>query len=180
MKSYCIAITGLPGCGKTTVGREVAVRLALPFLDKDTFLEQLFDERGVGDVEWRQRLSLASNHLFRGEAEAQRRVVLASHWRPPGLDGPSGTPTEWLSKHYDRVVELYCLCPVEVASRRFTTRSRHAGHLDGRRTPEEVEAWMRRYERHLPLGIGTQVRISMGVHPDRVAVMVREAIGIEA
>lgn len=35
-----VALIGLPGSGKSTVGRQLARRLALPFLDSDTVLEQ--------------------------------------------------------------------------------------------------------------------------------------------
>ena len=50
MRDYCIAVTGLPGSGKSTVGRTVARSLDCAYLDKDDFLEQLFDQRGTGDI----------------------------------------------------------------------------------------------------------------------------------
>lgn len=36
----CIALIGLPGSGKSTVGRQLARRLQLPFLDSDQLIEQ--------------------------------------------------------------------------------------------------------------------------------------------
>ena len=35
-----IALIGLPGCGKSTVGRQLARRLNVPFFDSDQVLEQ--------------------------------------------------------------------------------------------------------------------------------------------
>lgn len=35
-----IALIGLPGCGKSTVGRQLARRLPCPFLDSDSAIEQ--------------------------------------------------------------------------------------------------------------------------------------------
>jgi len=35
-----ISLVGLPGCGKTTVGRQLARRLQLPFTDSDQVIEQ--------------------------------------------------------------------------------------------------------------------------------------------
>lgn len=36
-----ISLVGLPGCGKTTVGRQLARRLRVPFLDTDQHIEDL-------------------------------------------------------------------------------------------------------------------------------------------
>ncbi len=152
-------VTGLPGSGKSTVGERVASTLDIPFLDKDNFLEDLFEERGIGDANWRQKLSLGSNALFQKEAETKRRVVLVSHWRPKNQGGSSGTPTEWLSGTFNRIVELYCACPLGLAARRFKMRKRHPGHLDGNRSNDQLLEWMRRYESQLPLMLGTQVTI---------------------
>ena len=181
MNSCCVAVTGLPASGKSTLGREIAARLKWPFFDKDTFLEQLFGSFGTGDSEWRQSLSTMSNDLFRMKAEAHQRVVLASHWRPPDEDGPSGTPTDWLAHRYDSVVEVCCVCPVEVAVQRFSTRTRHPGHLDGRRKREDLEAWMRRYVSCLPLSLGAQIHVSTvdTVPLDALVSEIRHAIRVD-
>ena len=36
----CISLVGLPGPGKSTVGRQLARRLQLPFFDSDHVIEQ--------------------------------------------------------------------------------------------------------------------------------------------
>jgi shikimate kinase len=53
-----IIFVGLPGSGKTTIGRQMGRRLGLPFLDSDTVIEQrlgcsireFFDREGEGAV----------------------------------------------------------------------------------------------------------------------------------
>ena len=57
MKAPFIVLSGLPASGKSTLGRAVAKALRLPMLDKDELLEALFESRGIGDADWRRRLS---------------------------------------------------------------------------------------------------------------------------
>ena len=159
MRNYCIAVTGLPGSGKSTVGRTVARSLDCAYLDKDDFLERLFDQRGTGDSNWRTLLSRESDGLFQNHAQSRRRVILVSHWRPQGRSYPSGTPTEWLSTTFTTVIELYCVSPVDIAAERFTTRERHRGHLDHRRSLFEVKEWIREYNSYLPLKLGREIRV---------------------
>ena len=104
MNKFCIIVTGLPASGKTTIGREVAKRLDIPFLDKDDYLEQLYDERGTGDRAWRTKLSLESNDLFQADAAPHQQAVLVSHWRPKTMAGPSGTPIDWLEESFGTVI----------------------------------------------------------------------------
>ena len=51
-----VVVTGPPAAGKTTIARELASRLRLPLIAKDTIKEALFDGLGTGDLEWSQRL----------------------------------------------------------------------------------------------------------------------------
>ena len=39
-RRFCVALVGLPGSGKSTVGRQLARRLGVPFADSDTVIEQ--------------------------------------------------------------------------------------------------------------------------------------------
>jgi shikimate kinase len=42
-----VVLSGLPGSGKSTIGREIAAALSLPLIDKDDILARLFDGRGL-------------------------------------------------------------------------------------------------------------------------------------
>ena len=154
MENFCIVVTGLPGSGKTTIGNIVAEKFDVPLLDKDDYLERLFEERGIGDLAWRQKLSRESDALFQRDARGRKTAVLVSHWRPRGLDSTSGTPVEWLDSHYGHVIELFCRCSVEEAAKRFMNRVRHPGHRDGLKSREEIVAWMHSYDKLLPLTLG--------------------------
>ena len=130
-----IVLSGLPASGKSTLGRAVAEALALPLLDKDAFLEALFERRGVGDAAWRRRLSRAADRALIARARAARAAVIATWWRHPDSPVDSGTPTGWLREWPGEVIEVHCVCDPGVAVARFTGRARHAGHLDGRHAP---------------------------------------------
>ncbi|MDE4063909.1 AAA family ATPase [Phaeobacter gallaeciensis] len=56
MKSGVI-VTGLPASGKTTIAREISKCLGFVFLDKDDFLEELYERHGV--LSWEDRKNLA-------------------------------------------------------------------------------------------------------------------------
>jgi gluconate kinase len=52
MRKPFVVISGLPGSGKTTLGRGLASALQLPFIDKDDILNRLFELKGVGNAAW--------------------------------------------------------------------------------------------------------------------------------
>jgi predicted kinase len=155
-------MSGLPGSGKTTVGRQLARALGLPMLDKDEILEALFDSLGVGDAEWRNRLSRSADEVLRRLAEQSAGAVLTSFWRHPQVTGESGTPTDWLRSLSGKVVEAHCVCPPEVAAERFLARKRHDGHLDRDKRMEDLVAAFEQLAAHGPLGLGPLVNVDTG------------------
>jgi len=157
LNNYCIVVTGLPGSGKSTLGIEVAKYFELPYFDKDDYLERLFVERGIGGSGWRHVLSRKADEQFIKDSIATNEAVLVSHWRPMGLGVDFGTPAEWIAGSFDKVVELYCDCSVELAATRFINRNRHKGHADKSKSIDEVIDWLRGYEKHLPMSFGHKV-----------------------
>ncbi len=157
---YCIYITGLPGAGKSTIGKYVSDLLSIPILDKDDYLETLFETRGVGDADWRHKLSREADVLFKQEAESKNKVVLVSHWRPKDALVNYGTPSDWLTDTYSTVIEVYCNCSTSVAANRFTSRVRQTGHVDESRTSIEIDEWLSEYAAHLPIGLGRCILIN--------------------
>lgn len=135
-----VVITGLPGSGKTTVGKNLALALGLPLLDKDDILVRLFESKGTGDKAWRRGLSRASDEILEREARDSGGAVLVSFWHLPGMPADSGTPTTWLSGLSRLVVGVRCVCPPDVAAARFVQRTRHPGHLDDESTFADVLA----------------------------------------
>jgi adenylylsulfate kinase-like enzyme len=154
-----VVVSGLPASGKTTLARRLAPALALPLFDKDDILEGLFEGLGVGDVDWRQRLSRASDEILQRLAQHSNGAVLTSFWRKPEISNPSGTPTDWLADASQPIVEVYCLCDPEVAAARFVNRLRHPGHLDSVKRPEDVLSHFRILAATGPLGLGKLLQV---------------------
>ena len=124
MRKPFVVISGLPGSGKTTLGRRLAPALNLPFIDKDDILDRLFESKGVGNAAWRRTLSRESDVILREEATSSDGVILVSFWRLPGMPSDSGTPTEWLDDPSQQVVNVHCAAVAESGSRQLPVRLR--------------------------------------------------------
>lgn len=161
-----VVVTGLPASGKTTVARSLAKSLSFDLIDKDDFLEDLYELNDVRTWEDRKKLSRQSDVLFRKAAEESGSAVLVSHWKPLAESGESGTLTDWLSGAYPSLIEVYCSCPPEVALDRFLVRKRHPGHLDQQRDRNDLALQLRRFEKAYPLGIGPVVEVDTRTRED--------------
>lgn len=174
---HFLVLSGLPGSGKTSLGRSLARALGLPLLDKDEILDGLFDSLGAGDAEWRNRLSRAADEVLRRLALESNGAVLVSFWKHPQSTSASGTPTSWLHDLPGPVVEVYCACHPETAARRFLARQRHAGHLDHLKRPEEVlESFRQQNLGHLGVGAMVRVDTSVAVNVETVVRRLKEHV----
>jgi gluconate kinase len=167
-----IVLTGLPASGKSTIGASVAAALGLPLYDKDEILEALFESLGAGDGSWRQRLSRAADEVLRRQVLRSQGAVIASWWRHPLSQAPSGTPNEWLSSLPGDLIELYCRCNPKTAAERFLARQRHPGHLDALKSPAEILASFEQSAAHGPYGIGRLIEIDTNLQPDMAAAQI--------
>jgi hypothetical protein len=161
-----VLLSGLPGSGKTTLGRRLAPALSLPLIDKDDILDRLFESKGVGDSAWRRTLSRESDAILQEEALRSSGAVLVSFWRLPGMPSDSGTPADWLDTPLHRVVNVHCACNLEVAATRFLQRQRHPGHLDEASSSAEVLTSFRQLSQLPPLEIGTRIEIDTSEEPN--------------
>ena len=173
-----MVFSGLPGSGKSWLASKIAPSVGLHVIDKDDILESLFDSRGIGDAAWRRVLSRESDRIFQREAESSRGALLVSFWRLTGMPPGSGTPTAWLRDLSNRLVHVHCVCPPEVAARRYSQRTRHPGHLDNGKSYTEVLQGLQTLAR-LPaptLGLGIDVDKSCEVDVDLVACAIAERL----
>jgi len=180
MRKPFVVISGLPGCGKTTLGRRLAPILSLPLIDKDDILDRLFELKGVGDAAWRRTLSRESDVILQSEATNSNGAILASFWRLQGMPLDSGTPTDWLDAPSHHVVNVYCACELAVAASRFLRRRRHPGHLDRESSSVEVLASLGKLAQLPPLDIGERIDVDTSDEPNLTDVVraIRSALDL--
>ena len=166
-----VVVSGLPASGKSTLARSLAPLLRLAVIDKDDILERLFAARGTGGAEWRRALSRESDLLLHKEASEAEGAVLVSFWRLPGMIAGSGTPTDWLTRLSDRIVNVVCLCPPELAAERFFRRTRHPGHLDSQTSKEDVLSRIQAVARFGRLKLGTDIEVDTSTEVVDVAAL---------
>jgi gluconate kinase len=170
MRKPFVVISGLPGSGKTTLGRRLAPVLDLPLIDKDDILDRLFESKGIGNIAWRRTLSRESDVILQHEATSSNGAVLASFWRLPGMPSDSGTPTDWLDAPSHQLVNVHGACELDVAASRFLQRRRHFGHLDRESSAIEVLASLRKLTQFPPLDIGQRIDVDTSKEPNLVDV----------
>ena len=125
-----IIISGLPASGKTQLGAALADRLNIPLLDKDTFLETLFDDPIEHDDANRFNLSRKADKLFQQSALLNHTAILVSWWKHPQSTKSSGTSADWLLPYTETCFEIHCKCSSLIATNRFISRVRHPDHED--------------------------------------------------
>lgn len=135
MRNKIVIITGLPASGKTTIGKELARRMSIPFVSKDDIKELMFDGLGWKDREWSKKLGLISYDLLYYFTEAllkaNRPFVIESNFKPEFDNSKFAALKETCV--FD-AVQILCKADGEVLFERFKKRSesgqRHPGHVD--------------------------------------------------
>ena len=116
---------------------------------------------GDGEIDraWSRRLGGASMELLWTLAARAGDMVIEANFHPH-----SGYELDKLRGLGDRIVEVHCACPAEVAVARYNARPRHEVH-----TVKEVTlARMERYDR--PVGIGSLITVDTTAPVDVAAV----------
>lgn len=132
-------ILGSPASGKTTLARRLGLQWSVPVLCKDDVKEALFDSLGQGDRAWSRLLSEASFttlvHIAKRQLSLGQSCIVEGNWR--AVNVPRIEPV--LRESGARAVQIWCCAdPLEIV-RRFTVRTRHAGHLDALMPRAELE-----------------------------------------
>jgi predicted kinase len=155
---WLIIVTGLPGTGKTDLGRRIAREFQLPFVNKDGIKELLFDRLGWKDDDWSKKLSLASydllDYFVASQLAVGRSLVVESNFTS-AEDSPRFLA---LKQRFDfQPLQILCHAKGETLLQRFRARigQRHPGHVD-HLIYERLEPVLL-HGRSAPLDIGGQV-----------------------
>jgi predicted kinase len=132
-----VIVSGAPGAGKTTLGRTISARLALPFLSRDELKEAIGDELGApSDVPASQRLGLAAYRILYAVSarilESDGGVVVESNFRR----GRSERELRSIVELADARL-VHCSAAAATVQARYAQRhqrgDRHPVHLDAQR-----------------------------------------------
>lgn len=129
-----VIVNGLPGTGKTTLGRAIADHFRWPFISKDSFKEIMFDAIGWSDKEWSLKVSAATHrimdYVLDETLSAEHSLVVESNFKRD-LDAPR---FERLRTRYGvTLVQLLCWADGELLFERYKARlasGRHPGHAE--------------------------------------------------
>ncbi|MGW6727233.1 AAA family ATPase [Nocardia sp. NPDC055029] len=140
-------VNGLPGSGKSTLGRSLAHTLEAQFLSKDIVKEALAtcvdDALTIPEIG-----GIAMDALWALARATPETVVVDSWWfKPRDLQFAAAGIKQ---SGADLVVEVWCDVPAEVARVRYASRRRTVLHRDEQRLAEDWTVWAEQAE---PLGL---------------------------
>lgn len=134
-----IIVNGPPASGKSTLGKEIAAELGIPFLSKDALKEEMYDSLGKIERTISRRLGETSMRLMYTVAkkilDAGLGVVIEANF----YHGVSEKDLSKLIAVSDAVM-VHCTAPEEVLKQRYIQRAksgeRHPVHDDANRADE--------------------------------------------
>ncbi len=160
-QSAIILLHGLPATGKTTFGREIAVKLSVPFISRDTYKEILFDVLGGkdGDVAWSKKLGAASFEITYTVIEqmlaGNTTCVFETYWKRKFAESKLKELTE---KYSTKIIQVFFYTDPLVRHARHEKRARvdrHPVHMDLHRlqTSEMIQDTIDNEEDDTPLRV---------------------------
>jgi adenylate kinase family enzyme len=151
--SCAVVMTGVPGAGKTTLGRSLAQVLEVPFLALDDIKERHFESSDGGlDA---LVLRIAAETDLGDALAAVAATAVVDIWIQPGRD--TTRVRQLLAANSSRVIEIMCRVPADVAVDRYRRRVRSGPHK-----PPDAETLQRIREAAAavtPLGLGPSIEV---------------------
>jgi adenylate kinase family enzyme len=132
---WFIVVTGPPASGKTTLGKNIAKELNIPFYSKDDFKELIFDSMGWDDRNWSKKIGKASieilYHILEKNLAVEAPIIIETAFY---CDLSSKKLSEIIKKYEAKPIQVYCYADETLLRKRFLERvingERHPGHGD--------------------------------------------------
>jgi len=166
MDREIVLVSGAPGSGKSTVAAGLARALCMPLLGKDLIKESLWDTftPPAGDLQWSRRLGGAAMEVLWTLAAHSPRVILEANFRPH-----SDYERAKLVALSDRIVEVYCWCPPEIATTRYEARAKESTHHPAHVSPTLDPQLLAEFDRPMRLGALIRVDTTLFVNIEALA-----------
>ncbi|MGH3470850.1 MAG: AAA family ATPase [Nocardioidaceae bacterium] len=120
-----VVVTGVPGAGKTTLANAVAAELDALLLSLDAIKERMFAGGQAGPD--RDALRRRAEAELAASVDAATGPVVVDIWVAPHRD--TERVCRLLKPYANRVAELLCRVPADVAVERYRRRERGGPHL---------------------------------------------------
>jgi len=154
-----IVIHGLSTTGKTTVGKEIAKRLNVPFLSKDRFEEMMFDHFTVpNSKKWRENCDRVGYDLLWHVAELILKSGSSCLIETKFHDEDASKILNLKRKYKLKLVQLFFEADRSILSDRFRKRAlsdRHPVHGDIEDLEDRVKRLSKAVSKPLKLGCKT-------------------------
>jgi predicted kinase len=155
-----ILVLGLPGAGKTTLGKKLADKLQLPFISKDDIKVKLFDVYGWKDREASKQAGIASlrimDYLTEEQIKRGNSLILESTFNPAYDDARFQA---WQKEYDVRYVQVYCYADAKVVRQRFAERAktddRHVSAVEGDEGLQVLENYIQ--QGFMPLNVDSKI-----------------------
>ncbi|HET7901554.1 MAG TPA: AAA family ATPase, partial [Candidatus Nanopelagicales bacterium] len=164
---WAVIVNGPPGSGKSTLAGPLAERLGVPLLAKDAVKETLLDELGYADRAASRAIGAASGEVLWTVLAGCPRGAVVESWLAPSIRDIVRSGLDRAA--IDLVVEVWCDCPPDEASRRYAERERHPGHFDAALLPDLPDV----LRTAAPLALGAVLRVPTHRPVDVEALTVR-------
>ena len=161
-----IVLVGLMGVGKSTVGRRLARRLGLPFVDSDAAIE---DAAGLSPAEVFERYG---EQDFRdGERRLVARLVDQGDLQVIATGGGAFVDPRTRELLNARAITVWLDAPVDVLAERTSRRDTRAQLRDG--DPKETLERLSNERRHAYEQAHIHVKSGVGAHREVVEAILR-------